>query len=207
MARTRGEKRAGGIRIVERRFDPGKARTLLDAERRERWAPSRFLGQLDLKAGETVLDLGCGPGFWTLPLAEIVGPSGTVWALDVSQEMLADLVRRHPPSQVRLLPGELPTIGLPDASVDWIWAAFVYHEVEPPEQLAAEMRRVTRPGGRVAVLEWRPDASGDNEPARSHWLSAAQVAEHLRAAGFRHAARIWQDEEAYLIEAYGTSKE
>ncbi|MBS3782896.1 MAG: methyltransferase domain-containing protein [Anaerolineae bacterium] len=187
---------------MQRRFDPDNRAALLNAERRERWAPSRFLARLNLQAGQTVLDLGCGPGFWTLPLAEIVGPSGSVWALDVSQEMLADLVRRRPPSQVRLLPGELPTIGLPDASVDWIWSAFLFHEVEPPEQLAAEMGRVTRPGGRVAVLDWRPDAPSNHGPPRSHRLLPERVGEYLQAAGFQEATRTWQDEEAYLVEAY-----
>jgi ubiquinone/menaquinone biosynthesis C-methylase UbiE len=193
---------------VDRRFDPDNRAALLKAERRERWAPSRFLSQLNLRAGQTVLDLGCGPGFWTLPLTEIVGPSGTVWALDVSQEMLDALAARNPPAQVRPVRSELPVISLPEVpdspypGVDWIWAAFIFHEVEPPERLAAEMRRVTRPGGRVAVLDWRPDAASDNGPPRSHRFTAAQVGEHLRAAGFRNASRIWQDEEAYLVEAY-----
>jgi ubiquinone/menaquinone biosynthesis C-methylase UbiE len=194
--------------MAQRRFDPAKRGALLNARRRERWAPSRFLARLDLQAGQAVLDLGCGPGFWTLPLAEIVGPAGTVWALDVSQEMLDALTARHPQPQVRLRRSELPAIDLPDAAdsrgsgVDWIWAAFVFHEVDPPERLAVEMRRVTRPGGRVAVLDWRPDAAGDDGPARSHRVSAARVGEYLRAAGFRNATRIWQDEEAYLVEAY-----
>jgi len=188
--------------VVERRFDPDNRGALLNARRQERWAPADFLARLDLEAGQTVLDLGCGPGFWTLPLAEMVGPAGTVWALDVSREMLADLVSHDPPPQVRPLPGELPLIDLPDDSVDWIWAAFVFHEVKPPEQLAVEMRRVTRPGGRVAVLDWRPDAASDGGPARSHRLSAVQVCEYVRAAGFRNASRIWQDDEAYLVEAH-----
>lgn len=173
----------------------------MKARRWQRWDPPCFLGRLDLQAGQTVLDLGCGPGFWTLPLAEIVGPQGTVWALDVSQEMLNALAACHPPSQVRLLHGELPAIDLPDGSVDWIWSAFLFHEVEPPEQLAVEMRRVTHPGGRVAVLDWRPDTAGDDGPPRSHRLSAAQVGEHLRAAGFQDVVQTWQDEDAYLIEA------
>ena len=184
------------------RFDPDNRGKLVEAKRRDRWAPSRFLAQLNLHEGQTVLDLGCGPGFWTLPLAEIVGPAGRVWALDVSEEMLGDLLRRQPPSRVGLLVGELPTIGLSDASVDWIWAAFLFHEVEPPERLAAEMRRVTRPAGRVAVLDWRPDAAGDRGPPRSHRLFVAQLGEYLRASGFATTSRIWQDEEAYLVVAH-----
>lgn len=188
--------------MEERRFNPDNQGALLNAQRWERWDPPRFLARLNLQAGQTVLDLGCGPGFWTLPLAKIVGPQGTVWALDVSQEMLDALAARHPPSQVRLLRNELPAIDLPDGSIDWIWAAFLIHEVEPPEQLAAEMRRVTRPGGRVAVLEWRPDAQNNHGPPRSHRLRAEQASEYLQAAGFQEAILRWQDEEVYLIEAY-----
>lgn len=187
--------------MAERRFDPQDQQALLNAQRQARWNPPRFLAHLGLRAGQTVLDLGCGPGFWTLPLAEIVGPGGTVWALDVSQEMLDALAERHPPPQVRLLRGELPAIDLPDASVDWVWAAFVFHEVEPPERLAAEVWRVARPSGRVAVLDWRPDATHRDGPLRSHRLWPGQVGAHLRAAGFRDAVQTWQDEDAYLVEA------
>ena len=118
------------------------------------------------------------------------------WALGVSQEMLDALAAQHPPPQVRLLRSESPVIDLPDAAdgrhpgIDWIWATFVFHEVEPAQCLTAEMRRVTRPAGRVAVLDWRPDAAEDNRPACSHGVSAAQVGEHLEAAEFRNATRV-----------------
>jgi ubiquinone/menaquinone biosynthesis C-methylase UbiE len=192
---------------MEHHFDPDNQGKLLNARRWEEWDPPRFLTRLELQPGQVVLDLGCGPGFWTLPLAEIVGPSGIVWALDVSQEMLDALAARNPPQQVRPVRSELPVISLPEVpdgqhpGVDWIWAAFVFHEVDPPGQLAAEMRRVTRPGGRVAVLDWRPDARSGHGPPRSRRFTAAQVGELLRAAGFRNATRIWQDEDAYLVEA------
>jgi hypothetical protein len=100
-----------------------------------------------------------------------------------------------------LLRSESPVIDLPDAAdgrhrgIDWIWATFVFHEVEPAQCLTAEMRR-------VAVLDWRPDAAEDNRPARSHGVSAAQVGEHLEASEFRNATRVWQNEEVYPIEAY-----
>lgn len=105
---------------TERRFDPKNRAGLDNAEREARWQPLRLLKSLGLQPTEAVLDLGCGTGFWTLPLAEIVGSSGVVWALDVSQEMLDALGERNPPAQVRLLRSELPQIDLPNASVDWI---------------------------------------------------------------------------------------
>lgn len=183
----------------ERRFDPADRAGLMDDERRARWNPPHLLAVAGLRAGQTALDLGCGPGFWTLPMAEIVGTQGQVIALDVSPEMLEALVTEDPPAHVRLMQGELPAINLPDASIDFIWAAFIFHEVEPPTALAVEMGRVLRSAGRIAVLDWRPDAQGPSGPPRAHRLSPQQVEEFLRAAGLIGIQRAWQDEDTYLL--------
>lgn len=67
--------------------------------------------------------------------------------------MLDGLTDRQPPPTVRSLCSELPRIDLPEAAADWIWGAFVIHEVEPLADLMDEMRRVLRPGGQVAILD------------------------------------------------------
>jgi ubiquinone/menaquinone biosynthesis C-methylase UbiE len=184
----------------ERRFDPQKGKNLLSEERQARWNPPHFLKRLELQPGQAVLDLGCGPGFWTLPLAEIVGPSGRVWALDVSQELLDALAERNPPDQVQLIRDELPAINLPEGSVDLAWAAFVYHEVEP-DGLAAALRRVLRPGGQVAVLDWRPDGETNTQPPSKHRVWPDEVKQALRQAGFSQVLEAWRDPDAYLIVA------
>ena len=176
------------------------------AEREAKWQPRSLLRSLSIAPGCAVLDLGCGTGFWTLPLADIVGASGTVWALDVSQEMLDALADRKPPKMVRLMSSELPAIDLPDAAVDWIWAAFVVHEVEPLADLMAEMRRVLRSGGQVAILDWSPDAASTDGPPSHYRLNPAAVIEQLQAAGFEVLPQNWQHEDGYLIEARSESR-
>jgi ubiquinone/menaquinone biosynthesis C-methylase UbiE len=189
----------------DKRFDPRRKGFLLSAEREAHWDPPHFLAQFGLRPGQAVLDLGAGPGFWTLPLADLVGPQGSVFALDVSRELLDDLADRNPPPQVQLVQSVLPRINLADDAVGFAWAAFVYHEVEPGEKLAAELRRVVKPRGRVAVLEWRPDAVGEAGPPRAHRLQPAQVVDWLAAAGFVRPALTWQDEDSYLVQSDGVT--
>ena len=183
------------------RFDPKRRGVLLGAERWRRWNPPRLLELSGLRKGQTALDLGCGPGFWTFPMAEIVGTYGHVTALDVSRELLDDLAAGNPPEHVRVTQCELPTIKLSDASVDFVWASFIFHEVDPPSLLAAEVFRVLRPNGRLAVLDWRPDAVSDNGPPRHHRMPAEQVCEYLLVGGFQNVERAWQDDDGYLIRA------
>lgn len=174
---------------------------LISSNRQARWEPKQFLARFGSLEGFIALDLGSGPGFWTFPLAERVGSGGQVIALDASEEMLQTLVERQPPAQVRTVQGELPKIDLPNGSVDFIWAAFIYHEVERTEELALEMRRVLRENGRAAILEWRPEAYGQSGPPSHHRIPSAKVIEQLVQAGFQNASIGWLDKDAYLVQA------
>lgn len=185
----------------EKRFDPAKRHGLLSEERQARWDPPAFLRQFGLRPGQAALELGSGPGFWTLPLADLVGPTGMVWALDVSQEMLDTLAEQQPPAHVIPVLSELPAIGLETAVADFIFAAFVYHEVEG-DRLAAEMVRVTRPSGQVAILEWRPDGAHQSGPPNHHRVWPDAVQQDLEQAGFTRVAEAWRDAEAYVITAF-----
>lgn len=115
--------------------------------------------------------------------------------------MLDALAERRPPPTVRPLRSELPHIDLPDASVDWIRGAFVVHEVEPLDALMAELRRVLRPGGQVALLDWLPRRAASDGPPPHDRLSPATVAEALQSAAFEVTPQNWQHEDGYLIEA------
>lgn len=173
---------------MSRKFNPERWERLLSTERRSLLDPDAFLERLDVKAGATVADLGAGPGFFTLPLAERVGPRGKVYAVDVSPEMIRRLQDRNLPAQVEVkLSGE-NRLPIPDARVDLALLAFVLHELEDPHAFLREAARVLKPGGDLVVLEWVPQEEELGPPPGDR-LPEHASAEILESAGFRVAAR------------------
>ena len=124
-----------------------------DVERQRR----ATLAALELRTGERVIDIGCGPGYLAAEMAELVGPKGFVQGVDPSPHMLAIAARRALPPD--------------DSSFDAAVSTQVYEYVPDIAAALVEARRVLRPGGRLVVLDtdwdsivWR--SSDDERMAR-----------------------------------------
>ena len=113
-----------------------------------------MLGALDLKPGESVLDIGPGPGFCMQENAKAVGPSGSVCGVDSSASMIALAEKRCAGlSQVRFREGDATALPIGDAEFDAALAMQVYEYVADIPAALAELYRVLRPGGRAIILD------------------------------------------------------
>lgn len=120
--------------------------------------PNKILDDY-VKKGMTVLDIGCAMGFFSLPLADMVGPTGKVISVDLQEKMITSLKKR---AQKAGLSDRIETIvchpnslGLSDLkeAIDFALAFAVVHEVPDPSRLFFEIKEVLKPSGRLLVAE------------------------------------------------------
>ena len=168
----------------ERHFDTRRAPLLDREERLREIRPGDLLrGPGGIRPGMTCVDLGCGTGAFSLPMAEYVGDGGTVYAVDDSAEMLDRVRAKRPPSNLRPVHSDAGRTGLDDEIADFCLLAFILHEMGQPMDLVAEAFRLTKPGGRVMAVEWRPELESPGPPRRIR-LSAVRLDGLFTEAGF-----------------------
>jgi ubiquinone/menaquinone biosynthesis C-methylase UbiE len=172
----------------------------LDADERDEWQqPERVLDALALEPGMTVADVGAGTGYFSERLARRVGPGGLVYATDVQAEMvdrLRERVREHALANVRVVAARYDDPSLPAACCDLVLFSSVYKEIDERVGYMEKVRRLLRPGGRVAILEYRPGAEGPGTPEADR-LPPERVIAELAAAGLELRA-----EHDFLAQQY-----
>ena len=190
------------------RYTHGHSAAVLNAHSRRGAADSAAYLLAHLSAGMDLLDVGCGPASITADLAERVAP-GRVVGLDAAAGALeaarATLSERGLSEQVEVTSGDVMALPFEDASFDVVHAHQVLQHLADPVGALAEMRRVTRPGGIVAVrdavysaMTWFPEPAG-MEQWRSVYMATARsnggepdagsrLLSWARAAGFADAS-------------------
>jgi ubiquinone/menaquinone biosynthesis C-methylase UbiE len=129
-----------------------------------------FADAASVTAGQRVLDVGCGPGALTAELVQRVGTAG-VAAIDPAPSFVEACASRFPNVQVQL--GRAELLPFPDESFDRVMAQLVVHFVSEPDQMAAEFRRVLRPGGVAAACVW--DFAEGMQMLRAFWDAALAI--------------------------------
>jgi ubiquinone/menaquinone biosynthesis C-methylase UbiE len=149
--------------------------------------PTEVLRVMGLRPGDVVADVGAGSGYFTRRMAPLVAPGGTVYAVDVQQEMLdllAESVEEAGLMGIVPVLGTADDPGLPEGGVDWILLVDVYHEFEQPVAMLEQMRRALKPSGRVALVEYRVEDNSADQIRAEHRMSVLQVLLEWEAGGF-----------------------
>lgn len=132
--------------------------------------PDAFWHDLGLRAGQSVVHLGCGPGFYLIPAAKIVGMSGKAIGVDILPNMLEEVegraMREGLGSIVHTIRSNLENASgstLPAASADWVLVANILHQ-SAPDKILQEAARIVKPTGNVVIVEWDTAATPFGPP-------------------------------------------
>lgn len=154
---------------------------------RDSWQqPERVIGELGLRPGDQVADLGAGSGYFTFRLADAVGASGRVYAVDIDSAMLDYLTQQAIERGYRNIEPVLAAPDdprLPEAGIDLIFICDTYHHLDDRVAYFRHAARYLRPSGRIAIVDfndrwWFTWLIG-------HWSPADQIRREMQAAGYR----------------------
>lgn len=147
---------------------------------------------LKLKPGAVVADLGAGSGLFEGPLAEAVGPSGMVYAVDIDAGLIDAIARKATAGgwrNVKPVLGQFTDPGLATGSVDVAFINDVLHHVEQRAAYLGNVARILKPGGRIALIEYHPELGGHkNQPELQ--VSKSAAAALMAGIGFQSVEEI-----------------
>src|SRR5581483_850913 len=162
-------------------------KSVFDDPKRDAWQkPVELVKALDIRPGATVADLGAGTGYFSRYLAAAVGPDGTVLPVEPEPkllEYLRDRAEREKTATVIPILGSADNPRLPPRAVDLVLIVDTFHHIDDRIQYFRALRRVLRPGGRVAIVDWQKRALPVGPPME-HKLAREQVVDEMTAAGY-----------------------
>ncbi len=169
---------------------------------RDRWQqPERVIAALELEPGARVADLGSGGGYFTFRLAQAVGPQGKVYAVDIDRGLLdyvAAEAKRRGLQNIEPVEAATDDPRLPERGVDLIFTSNTYHHLQDRTAYFTRAARYLSPGGRVAVLEYKP--VGWFARLFGHATRPEEIRLELESAGYKLVAQPdFLDDQSFQI--------
>lgn len=178
----------------------------LDSAMRQRTLPpEEILNMLPMQKEVSVLDLGAGSGYLTIPAAKQT--EGTVFALDMDGRMLQVIDKKAKAQNIfniQLIEGNIEGIPLPDNSVNIAIASLILHEVSSLSVVFAEINRVLKTGGHLLCLEYEKKESSEEGPPMHIRIPSVDMEQALYVAGFEVEQKTITKESIYILTAKKT---
>jgi ubiquinone/menaquinone biosynthesis C-methylase UbiE len=155
--------------------------------------PDRVIESLRIQPGERVADVGAGDGYFTFRLAAAVGPTGRAYAVEVDDELVAELersAREGGHDNVIVTKGEFSDPLLPDGEIDLVLFCNSYHHIEDRVEYFDRLRSDLAEGGRVALIDLKASLLVRLFAPHDHWTSVETMTDEMGKAGYTLAGRF-----------------
>lgn len=176
-------------------LDPQRFVERFETESREIYTErAAITALLGLKPGQRVADIGAGTGLFTFPFAELVGPKGKVYAVDIAPAFVerigATAIERKLPQVEGVVCAE-DDVRLPARSIDIAFVCDTYHHFEYPVRTLASLHRALRSGGELVVIDFHRIEGVSRDWCIQHVRAGQEVfAAEIMAAGFEPVAQV-----------------
>jgi arsenite methyltransferase len=152
--------------------------------------PERVMESLRLKQGDTVADIGCGGGYFSVAMARKVGSQGKGYAIDINKEMLKyvdELAKRNGVANVTTLLATESGTGISSKCIDLFFMRNVFHDLKNDTAYFIKLRTLLKNGGRIAIIDYRPG----NFIRRffDHYVDEDEIVSIMKSAGYSAAER------------------
>ncbi len=162
-----------------------------------------IVAALALERGMRIADVGAGTGLFTRLFARQVGESGKVYAVDIAENFVENVVRTSREQGLNNVEGvvnDQRSTRLPEQSVDRIFLSDTYHHFEYPGAMLASIHRALRSGGKLAIIDFRKQPGRSSSWVMSHVrANKDQVIDEVTAAGFELERDLPMLEENYFL--------
>lgn len=175
----------------------------LDSKQRQRLIPPEALiSQMPIQKNHTLLDVGAGSGFFTIPMAE--STSGKVYAMDPDSRMLSvieEKAKEKDLTNIELLKDYLENLSIQNDSIDFVMASLILHEVSSLTKALSKIFEVLKTGGHLLCLEYEKDDLIIEGPPMSIRISSEELKKQLSLIGFDIVKKTKINEAIYTVLA------
>lgn len=175
----------------------------LDSRQRESIVlPEVLISQMPIQKNHTLLDVGAGSGFFTIPLAE--STSGKVYALDPDRRMLSVIEEKAEEkslANIELIQDTIENLSLQNGSVDFVMASLILHEVSSLTKALSIICDVLKAGGHLLCLEYEKDDLIIEGPPMSIRIGSEELAKALSSSGFEIVKTTQINDAIYTVLA------
>jgi ubiquinone/menaquinone biosynthesis C-methylase UbiE len=154
--------------------------------------PDEIIQSLALKPEMQIADLGAGGGYFTLRFARFVGERGKVYAVDINEDYLkiiGEEARQSGLKNIQTILAKVDNSLLPEGSVDLIFVRNVFHHLPVPEKYFRDLKTKLKPGGRIAIVEYKKLGFFSFTRIFRHHTPEEQVIETMKNSGYHLAQR------------------
>jgi len=182
------------------KFPVERRAALIDPDRSRVLGPDKIISLLPIEPDHVVMDVGCGNGFFSFPLAGYL-EQGRLYAVDMQDGMLQDIrdrVAAENIGNIEVVLSRESDIPLPKSGLNGVFSAFMFHETQDQAGFLRLLKRLLKPGGWLAVLEWHKREMESGPPV-SERIAEEECLRLLEEAGFMLASCPYLSGEHYVF--------